>query len=310
VVEEDIEQDEAKAATAVPGLDDILGGGFTRGALFLIEGDPGTGKTTLATQFMLEGARLGERCLYITLSETKSELLRGARSHGWMLRPDIDIHEAQPGSSITDPDQQQSLLYASELELGEVVKSIFEACENYRPSPIVLDSLSELRLLAQSSLRYRHQLLAMKHQFAHMSATVLALDDLTADVEDKSAHSIAHGVLRLEQLAPNFGGQRRRLRVHKYRGQEFRAGFHDFTIKRGGLFVYPRLVSAEHKIGFVPKRVSSNNPQLDALLGGGLESGSSTLVLGPAGAGKSLIVFQFLAAACAKRRTRGTLCVR
>jgi circadian clock protein KaiC len=293
-------QDDAKAASAVPGLDDVLGGGFTRECLFLIEGDPGTGKTTLATQFLLEGVRLGERCLYITLSETRSELLRGARSHGWMLRPDIDIHEAQPGDKITDPEQQQTLLYSSELELGEVVQSIFEMCHKVKPARIVLDSLSELRLLAQSSLRYRRQLLAMKHEFARMSATVLALDDLTADVEDKSAHSIAHGVLRLEQLAPNFGGQRRRLRVTKYRGQEFRGGFHDFSIKRGGLKVFPRIVSAEHKTDFAPKLVSSGNPQLDNLLGGGLESGSSTLIIGPAGAGKSLIVFQFLAAACAR----------
>jgi circadian clock protein KaiC len=302
------EYDDEKAASAVPGLDDILGGGFTRGGLFLLEGEPGTGKTTLATQFLLEGVRLGERCLYVTLSETRSELLRGARSHGWMLRPDIDIHEAQPASYINDPSQQQTLLYASELELGEVVRDIFAACQKSNPARIVIDSLSELRLLAQSSLRYRHQLLGMKHEFAKMSATVLALDDLTADADDKSAHSIAHGVLRLEQRAPNFGGQRRCLRVHKYRGQAFRGGYHDFTIKRGGLFVFPRLVAAEHRTDFVPSIVSSGNAHLDALLGGGLESGSSTLILGPAGAGKSLIVFQFLAAAC-KRGERAALFV-
>jgi circadian clock protein KaiC len=302
------EEYDVKAASAVPGLDEVLGGGFTRGGLFLIEGEPGTGKTTLATQFLLEGARLGERYLYVTLSETKSELLRGARSHGWILRPDIEIYEAQPASHITDPDQQQTLLYASELELGEVVRAIFQACQKSNPARVVIDSLSELRLLAQNSLRYRHQLLAMKHEFAKMSATVLTLDDLTADVEDKSAHSIAHGVVRLEQRAPNFCGQRRSLRVHKYRGQEFRGGFHDFTIKRGGVFVYPRLVSAEHRANFVPSFTSSGNAQLDTLLGGGLEGGSSTVILGPAGAGKSVIAFQFVAAAC-KRGERAALFV-
>jgi circadian clock protein KaiC len=296
---EDNKYEDEKAASSVPGLDDVLAGGFSRGCLFLIEGTPGTGKTTLATKFLLEGVRQGERCLYVTLSETTSELLRGARSHGWMLKPDIDIFEVQPGDRLGDPDQQQSLLYSSDLELGETVKAIFDAVQRVKPSRIVLDSLSEIRLLAQSSLRYRRQLLAMKHGFAKISATVLALDDLTAEADDKTAHSIAHGVLRLEELTPHYGAERRRLRVMKYRGQAYRGGFHDFVIRRGGLVVFPRLVSSEASREFTPTIVSSGNQGLDALLNG-LESGSSTLVIGPAGAGKSLIVLQFIAAACAR----------
>jgi circadian clock protein KaiC len=289
-----------KAASGIPGLDDILCGGFSRGSLFLIEGSPGTGKTTLALKYLIEGAAAGESCLHISLSETKPELLRGAASHGWTLDPRIEVFELQPPDSVLDPKQTQSLLYSSDLELGETVKMLFDAVDRTKPSRIVIDSLSEIRLLAQSSLRYRRQLLAMKHYFARVGATVLALDDLTADANDKTAHSIAHGVVRLEELAPDYGAERRRLRVMKYRGQVFRGGYHDFSIKTGGLEVYPRLVSSEHRKGRAVRSVSSGNAEFDALLGGGLESGSSTLILGPAGAGKSLIVFQFIAAACSR----------
>lgn len=286
-----------KAATGVPGLDDILSGGFTRGALFLIEGTPGTGKTTLALRFLMEGAALAERALLITLSETRDEILRAAASHGWKLDRNIEILELQPPDSLVNADQHQSLLYSSDLELGETVKTIFDAVDRVQPDRVVLDSLSEIRLLAQSSLRYRRQLLALKHYFARRDATVLALDDLTADAEDKTAHSIAHGVVRLEELIPNFGAERRRMRVMKYRGQAFRGGFHDFIIRTGGLEVFPRLVSKEYRISAPITVCSSGISELDALLGGGVESGSSTLVLGPAGSGKSSIVFQFAAAA-------------
>ena len=192
----------ARAATGVPGLDDVLVGGFARGSLFLIEGTPGTGKTTLALRYLLEGADRGESGLYVTLSETKAELLQGAASHGWTIGPGIEVFELQPADSLLDPKRSQSLLYSSDLELGETVRMVFAASERASPSRIVIDSLSEFRLLAQSSLRYRRQLLAMKHHFSRSSATVLALDDLTAEESDKAAHSIAHGVVRLEELAP------------------------------------------------------------------------------------------------------------
>jgi circadian clock protein KaiC len=288
------------AACGVPGLDEVLAGGFKRGSLFLVEGQPGVGKTTIALQFLLEGAKAGERNLYITLSETKAELLDGAASHGWNLDRGVEVFELQPAENVLDPDQQQSLLYSSELELGETVKLIFDTVERIKPDRIVLDSLSEIRLLAQSSLRYRRQLLALKHYFARCKATVLALDDLTTDVLDKTAHSIAHGVIRLEELAPTYGGERRRLRVMKYRGQAFRGGYHDFVIKTGGVQIFPRLVSKECASEVPHVVLSSGNNELDALLGGGVDSGSSTLVLGPAGCGKSLIVFQFAAAAISR----------
>ena len=287
----------SKAATGVPGLDDILSGGFTKGALFLVEGTPGTGKTTLALRFLMEGAAEGERTLYITLSETKDELLRGAASHGWTLDSDMEIFELQPPETIVNADQHQSLLYSSDLELGETVKLIFDAVDRFQPERIVIDSLSEIRLLAQNSLRYRRQLLALKHYFARRNRTVVALDDLTSDAADKTAHSIAHGVIRLEELIPTYGSQRRRMRVMKYRGQPFRSGFHDFMIRTGGLEVFPRLVPKEHGTHTSSGTLSSGIAELDSLLGGGIETGSSTLILGPAGSGKSMIVFQFAAAA-------------
>jgi circadian clock protein KaiC len=289
-----------KAPSGIPGLDDVLSGGFSRGCLFLIEGNPGTGKTTMALRFLLEGARAGERNLYITLSETKAELLNGAASHGWILDSSIEVFELQPAENLLDPNQQQSLLYSSELELGEIVKLIFDTVERIKPDRIVLDSLSEIRLLAQSSLRYRRQLLALKHYFVRCNASVLALDDLTTDVLDKTAHSIAHGVIRLEELTPTYGGERRRMRVMKYRGQAFRGGYHDFVIKTGGIEIFPRLVSKEHVTNLPAVVFSSGNIELDALLGGGIDGGSSTLVLGPAGAGKSLLTFQFAAAAISR----------
>jgi circadian clock protein KaiC len=285
-----------KARTGVPGLDDILAGGLSAGHVFLLEGSPGTGKTTIALRFLLEGAAAGERGLYITLSESDRELRAGAASHGWTIDEHIDVFELVPPESLLDSDQEQSLLYSSDLELGETTKLIFEAIERAKPSRIVLDSLSEIRLLAQSSLRYRRQLLALKHYFARYGATVLLLDDLTSEGQDKTVHSIVHGVIHLEELAPNYGAERRRLRILKYRGQAFRGGYHDFRILTGGVAVFPRLVAAEHRTSFVREKSSSDIPELDALLGGGIEQGSSTLLIGPAGTGKSTFVLQFIVA--------------
>ncbi|HEY7382741.1 MAG TPA: ATPase domain-containing protein, partial [Beijerinckiaceae bacterium] len=298
---------EGQAKTGIDGLDDVLGGGLERGRVFLLEGSPGTGKTTIATQFLLTGARAGERGLYITLSETEDEMHAGAASHGWDLTG-VELFELAPPEDLLDEAQQQSLLYSSDLELGETTRRILEAFGRARPHRVVLDSLSEIRLLAQSSLRYRRQVLSLKHYFARQEATVLLLDDLTTEAADKTVHSIAHGVIRLEETAPEYGAERRKLRVIKYRGRRFRGGFHDFTIATGGAHVFPRLVSAEHKARKSRETVPSATPELDALLGGGVERGSSVLVLGPAGAGKSLLALTFVEAAV-KRGERAAMFV-
>lgn len=285
-----------QASTGVTGLDDILAGGLVRDRLYLIEGSPGTGKTTAALAFLRAGAKNGERTLYITLSETETELRDTAASHGWDL-DGVEIFELVPPESLLDEQQQQSLLYSSDLELGETTRMIFESVQRTNPQRVVIDSLSEIRLLAQSSLRYRRQVLALKHYFAKHGATVLLLDDLTTDTLDKTVHSVAHGVIRLEELAPEYGAERRRVRVIKYRGRKFRGGFHDFTIKTGGLEIYPRLVSAEHRTKFAREPLASGLAGLDDLLGGGVERGSSCLILGPAGTGKSLLALYFVLAA-------------
>lgn len=290
---------EADAATGIAGLDDILMGGLERDRVYLLEGSPGTGKTTAAMSFLRAGAALGETCLYITLSETEAELRSAALSHGWDLTG-VDVFELTPPESLLDEQQQQSLLYSSDLELGETTRMIFEQVEAIRPRRVVIDSLSEIRLLAQSSLRYRRQVLALKHYFARHGATVLLLDDLTTESLDKTVHSVAHGVIRLEELSPEYGAERRRVRIVKYRARKFRGGFHDFTIRTGGLEVYPRLVSAEHKGEFRRDRLTSGVAGLDALLGGGVERGSSCLVLGPAGTGKSLVALYFIVSAVAR----------
>jgi len=287
----------SNCATGVSGLDEILSGGLAPGRLFLLEGSPGTGKTTIATQFLMAGAEAGEKVLYITLSETEEELRDGAASHGWSFGENFEVFELVPPESLLDDEQQQSLLYSSDLELGETTKRIFEAFERIKPARIVLDSLSEIRLLAQSSLRYRRQILALKHYFSRHEATVLMLDDLTADMLDKTVHSVAHAVLRLEELSPNYGAERRRMRVLKYRGRRYRGGYHDFVIDTGGVRIFPRLVSAEHRGSFRRETVSIENAPLNALIGGGFERGSSTLILGPAGTGKSLLMLSFIQSA-------------
>lgn len=284
------------ARMGIVGLDDILMGGLERRRVYLLEGSPGTGKTTAAMSFLREGAKLGEKTLYITLSETEAELRATADSHGWDLSG-VEIFELIPPESLLDEQQQQSLLYSSDLELGETTRMIFEAVERLKPERVVIDSLSEVRLLAQSSLRYRRQVLALKHYFSKHGATVLLLDDLTTDSLDKTVHSVAHGVVRFEELSPEYGAERRRVRIVKYRARRFRGGYHDFTIRTGGIEVYPRLVSAEHRIAFPRDRLPSGVAGLDAILGGGVERGSSCLILGPAGTGKSLVSINFIVSA-------------
>ncbi len=286
-------QAEAPAMTGITGLDDVLSGGLTRHRVYLLEGSPGTGKTTMALHFLIEGARQGEAGLYITLSETEVELQETARSHGWSL-DGVNLFELVPPENLLDELQQQSLLYSSDLELGETTRMIFDAVERIKPTRVVIDSLSEIRLLAQSSLRYRRQVLALKHYFAKNGATVLLLDDLTTEALDKTVHSVAHGVIRLEESAPDYGAERRRLRVLKYRGRRFRGGYHDFNIITGGVEVYPRLVALEHRSAFERADLQTGIPALDDLLGGGVERGSSVLILGPAGTGKSLLTLTFV----------------
>ncbi len=289
-----------RAQSGVEGLDEVLLGGFIRNRFYLLEGKPGTGKTTIATQVLMAAARRGERALYITLSETREELLDTMRSHGWSLPEGFDIVELLPAETLLDEGQQQSLLYSADLELDEATKKIFAEIDRVRPTILVLDSLSEIRLLAQSSLRYRRKILSLKHYFARHDVTVLALDDLTVDVDDQTVHSIAHGVIALEEMVPIYGAERRRLRVVKYRSTVYRGGFHDFAIRTGGVVVFPRLRAMEHKTTFEKRVASSGNAELDKLAGGGFERGTTALILGPAGTGKSNLSMSFAAAAVAR----------
>jgi circadian clock protein KaiC len=289
-----------RASSGIAGIDDVLGGGWARNRLHLLEGSPGTGKTTIALQFLIAGAKAGETGIYVSLAETEHELRDGARSHGWTIPDAVEIFELVPPESVLDPDQQQSLLYSSDLELGETVTRIFDAIERLKPHRVVIDSLSEIRLLAQNSLRYRRQILALKHYFARHESTVIMLDDLTTEGNDRAVHSIAHSVAHLDQLAPIYGGERRRLRIVKCRGQAFRTGYHDFVIAAGGIEVFPRLVAAEHRGAVSTELLTSGVTGLDSLMGGGVASGSSTLLIGPAGTGKSLLTLQYISAAVAR----------
>jgi circadian clock protein KaiC len=284
----------AYAATGVEGLDDILCGGFISNRLYLLEGMPGSGKTTLAFQFLMEGARRGESVLYVTLSETEEEIQAVAGSHGWSLEG-IAIREVLPAEGELNPQEQYTVFHPSEVELTETTRKILEDVKRVNPVRIVFDSLSELRLLAGNALRYRRQILALKQFFAGRRCTVLLLDDMTAAEHDLQVQSIAHGAVLLEHSIPAFGTPRRRLRVTKYRGSDFRGGYHDYAIRRGGLIVYPRLVAAEHRAASSRERLSSGLKELDALLGGGIERGTSTLIHGAAGTGKSTIAALFAA---------------
>ncbi|MEO7998048.1 MAG: ATPase domain-containing protein [Gemmatimonadaceae bacterium] len=280
----------------ISGVDDILRGGLPARCLYLVTGAPGSGKTTLATQFLLEGVQRGERTLYITLSESRRELSLVARSHGWDTS-NIEICELIPSERNLSTEAQLTVFNPSEIELGETTEAIIAAVNDFEPTRVVIDSLSELRLVAQSTLRYRRQILALKQFLSGKECTVLLLDDGTGDGSREQLESIAHGVLVLEQLVNQYGAERRRLRVMKMRGVPFRGGYHDFAIRRGGLDVFPRLVASEHHTNFPENDLPSGNKELDSLLGGGLPLGTSTLLLGPAGTGKSTIATQFAVSA-------------
>jgi circadian clock protein KaiC len=289
------EQD-VRVSTGISGLNDILSGGFPQGHFFLLEGEPGTGKTTLGLQFLMEGARQGERTLYVTLSESQREIEKVARSHGWSL-DGVTIFEYTPTEDSLRPEDQYSAFHPSEVEFQDTTQNILKEVERLQPARIVLDSLSEIRLLARDSLRYRRQVLALKHFFTNRNCTVLLLDDRTSGVEDQQLQSIAHGVLVLEKVPREYGTTRRRVQISKLRGSTYREGYHDYTIQPGGMVVFPRLVAHEHRVRPVDGIVSSDLPELDELWGGGLDRGTSTLLLGPAGSGKSSIAMSYVYAA-------------
>ncbi|RZT09274.1 circadian clock protein KaiC [Duganella sp. CF402] len=283
-------------STGIPGLDQILAGGLTSDRLYLVEGEPGTGKTTLALQFLNEGVRRGESTLYITLAETSVELRAVAQSHGWDMAG-IHVEEIIPDEAALNPDQQYTIFHPSEIELGATTQRILAAIEKYHPRRVVLDSLSELQLLAESPLRYRRQVLALKQYLSVRHCTTILLDDRTALSTDLQVRSVAHAVLTLELADQAYGTERRRLRVVKYRGVAFRGGAHDYRIIQGGLQIYPRLVAADSRAAAQRRQLSSGLPALDALVGGGLEEGMSTLITGPSGTGKSSLAAQFVHAA-------------
>jgi circadian clock protein KaiC len=283
-------------ATGVAGFDDVLCGGLIPHRVYLIEGDPGAGKTTLALQFLLEGVRRGEPVMFVSLSESKAELVASAASHGWQL-DGIHILEIIASEESLTPDSRYTMFHPSEVELAETTKTVLAEARRINPARLVFDSLSELRLLAEHPLRYRRQILALKQHFTRHESTVLFIDDRTSTQSDMQLHSIAHGVVSLDSVPAEYGALRRRLQVRKLRGCSYREGSHDFAIRKGGLQVFPRLVAAEHRTVYARESIESGIKQLDALLGGGLAKGTSTLMMGPSGSGKSSLATQYVSAA-------------
>lgn len=297
----------AKLSTGIEGLDDILEGGLPENHIYLAEGEPGTGKTTFSLQFLLEGVRQGETALYVTLSETKNELIEVAASHGWSLEK-LHIFELIPSGESLKPESQYTIFHPSEIELNETTAAILEEVERLKPSRVVFDSLSEMRLLARDPLRYRRQILALKQYFAPRNCTVLLLDDRTSDTKDLQVQSIVHGVVTLEHLAIELCAERRRLRVVKLRGSHFRGGHHDFKLETGGIRVFPRLVAAEYEEKISNETIKSEIAGLEELMGGGFEAGTSTLLIGPAGVGKSSLAAK-TALAAAENNDRAAIFV-
>ena len=287
-----------RASTGIAGLDDILGGGLPSHHLYLIEGSPGAGKTTLGIQFLMQGIAQGESGLYVTLSETEEELRTVAASHGWSL-DGLKVFELVTMEGLS-PELEQSILHPAEVELGETTRGVMAEIEQSKPQRVVFDSLSEMRMLAQDPLRYRRQILALKHFFSKAGCTVLMLDDRTAQATDLQLHSIAHGVITLEQAVGEYGEDKRFLRVAKLRGAKFRGGEHDFKLDTGGLSVYPRLIASEHHVAFNHRAGSTGNAGLDTMLGGGLTYGSNTLFAGPSGVGKTTTAMTCVATALAR----------
>lgn len=285
--------------TGIEGLDDILGGGLPRHRLYMVEGDPGVGKTTLGLQFLLAGVRAGERVLYITLSETKEELFAVAQSHGWSLEK-VNLFELSAMEQQLRAHEGSTFFHPSETELLETTQTLLREVDRLNPERVVFDSLSELRLLSETALRHRRQILSFKGYFAKKKCTVLMLDDRSTEGTDQQVQSLAHGVLSLESLSPDYGISRRRGIVRKIRGAKYREGYHDYVIQRGGMVFFPRLIAAEHHAHFASERVTSGIPELDALVGGGLDRGTSTILMGGAGTGKSTIAIQY--AQCAAER--------
>ncbi|HZS16403.1 MAG TPA: ATPase domain-containing protein [Candidatus Udaeobacter sp.] len=282
-----------RCPTGIEGLDEIIRGGLAPGCFYLIQGDPGSGKTTLALQYLLEGVRRGESVFYITLSETRHELLKVTRSHGWSLEK-IPLMELSAIEQLLRPEEQTTVFRPSEMELNKISKLLIDEATKRQPTRVVFDSLSEFRLIAETPLRYRRELLNLKQHFARLGSTVLLLDDKSGIGVDPHILSLSHGVIEMEQLSPDYGISRRRLRVLKLRGIKFREGYHDYMIETGGLRIFPRLVASEHYASFRRRSVPSGVKQLDDLFGGGLDRGTTTLILGPAGTGKSTLALQYV----------------